>query len=143
MRKNAVFPDTSHRTPGDTSWGRWKTVCFCIVGVLLSVLDFALYYKFKHLHALMIFMSMIGVAYAYVELNHLFIRKYWFENHRNLAVSMSLLIYYAVILLVIYLFTRFQLNIPWDMTYLYFPLFLMPPIIVVVLLFYILLEAVG
>ena len=132
-----------HKFPGDTSEGRWLTVVFSVVGVLLCLLDFWLYYKFSYLSELMIIISVFNVAYAYVEISHLFIRKYWFRYNRNTAVSLCLLIYYLLVLIAIYLIVRFHAKLTWNHSYLYFPFFLMPPMIVVVILALILIGLMG
>lgn len=136
--------DKFHRMPGNTSEGKWITVLLCIIGVFLCVLNFILYDKFKYITPLMIFLGLFSFIFTYIEISHLFIRKYWFRYHRNLAVTLLLLIYYALILLIIYLVVCFQPSfLTWDITYIYFPLFLMPPIIVLIILFYWFLLAVG
>lgn len=144
MKKPRDLCDRFHRTPGDTSEGRWITVLFCVFGVCLCAVDFLLYAHFRYVPALMIFASLVSIAFTCVEISHLFIRKYWFRDHRNLAVTLCLLIYYALIFLVIYLVVCFQPRfLVWDLTYIYFPFFLMPPLIVVIILFYFLLHVIG
>lgn len=132
-----------HKFPGDTSEGRWLTVVFSVVGVLLCLLDFWLYYKFSYLSELMIIISIFNVAYAYVEISHLFIRKYWFRYNRNTAVSLCLLIYYFAVLIAIYLIVRFHAKLTWNPSYFYFPFFLMPPMIIIVILALILIGLMG
>ena len=132
-----------HKFPGDTSEGRWLTVVFSIVGVLLCLLDFWLYYKFSYLPELMIIASIFNVAYTYVEISHLFIRKYWFRYNRNTAVSLCLLIYYFLVLIAIFIIVSMHKKLAWEPSYVYFPFFLMPPMIVVVLLTLIFIGILG
>ena len=132
-----------HKFPGDTSEGRWLTVVFSIVGVLLCLLDFWLYYKFSYLSELMIIASIFNVAYTYVEISHLFIRKYWFRYNRNTAVSLCLLIYYFLVLIAIFVIVSMNKKLAWEPSYAYFPFFLMPPMIVVVLLALIFIGILG
>ena len=127
--------DKFHRTPGDTSEGRWITVLFCCVGVCLCVLDFVLYKKWNHIPAIMVSVCIINIAFTYIEISHLFIRKYWFRYHRNLAVSLCLLIYCVLAFLLSVIITYLHPILSWNASYAYFPFFLMPPMIFVILLF--------
>ncbi|MBQ2939364.1 MAG: hypothetical protein IJE00_03245 [Clostridia bacterium] len=132
-----------HRTPGDTSDGRWLTVLFSVIGVGLSVLDFVLYCRYKHFTVLMIALSVLNVVFTYAEISLLCIRKYWFRYYRNLAVILFLMGYYAIIVLAEYSLVSLCQTLSWHITYLYFPFFLMPPAIVIVIAFYYLLRVIG
>ena len=129
---NIDLCDRYHRTKGDTSEGRWLTVLFCIIGIALSVAEFFLFLKYKHVYPLMISISLINVIYTYVELSHLFIRKYWFRYHRRLAVALTIVIYWAVLFLVIASVTYFAPAFSFSWYYAYLPFLLMPPIIVTI-----------
>ena len=133
-RKRTDLCDRFHSFPGDTSEGRWITVLFCVVGIGLAVLDFFLYRNFHHIPAVMISICLFNAMFAYIEVSHLFIRQYWYRYHRNLAVSVFLLVYCAVLLLGTYLTVRFLLGLSWHISYIYFPFFLLPPIIVVTII---------
>jgi hypothetical protein len=56
---------------------------------------------------------------------------------------LCLLIYYFLVLIAIYVIVRFHTDLTWNPSYFYFPLFLMPPMIVVVLLALIFIGIIG
>ena len=135
--------DKYHKFPGDTSEGRWLTVLFSLIGVLISAVEFFLYLEYKHIALLMISFCFFNAIYTYFELSQLFIRKYWFRYHRRLAIILSIIIYWVVVLLLIlaiaYFFSFF--TIAWYCVYI--PFILMPPILVVCFLLFGLLYIAG
>lgn len=126
--------DKYHRTPGDTTEGRWLTVLFSIGGVLISIADFLAFASYKNLTFLMIAICVFNTAYTYIELSHLCIRKYWFRNYRRFAVACGMLIYFLLILLITYGVLHVSNGIPLSWSFVYISFFMLPPIIVVVLI---------
>ena len=128
--------DKYHKFPGDTSEGRWLTVLFSIIGVLISVAEFFLYLEYKQIAPLMILFCFFNAVYTHVELSQLFIRKYWFRYHRRFAIILSIIIYWIVVFLLIlataYFFSLFTID--WYCVYI--PFILMPPILVVCFLLF-------
>ena len=135
--------DKYHKFPGDTSEGRLLTALLSAIGVLLSTIGVLLYLKYKHIAPLMIAFCFLGVIYTYVELCHLFIRKYWFRNHRRLAIIVSIIIYWTIVFLLIVAIGHFSSLFPVDWYCVYIPFILMPPILVVCFLFFGLLYIAG
>ena len=132
-----------HKFPGDTSEGRWLTILFSIIGVLLSGVEFFLYLKYKHVDTLMVAFCFLNVIYTYIELCQLFIRKYWFRYHRRLAIILSIIIYWIVVFLLVLAIAYFFSLFTIDWYCVYIPFILMPPILVVCFLLFGLLYIVG
>ena len=135
--------DRLHRTPGDTSEGRWLTVVFALIGVVLCAISFFLHQKFGHISAVMICICLFNIVFTYLELSHLFIRKYWFRYHRSFAVILCMAMYYVLITLVLLLAVHFYPTLEWQTSYLFFAVYLMPPMIVVILLAWLLMHVLG
>ena len=135
--------DRYHKFPGDTSEGRVLTVLFSIIGAIISTIGFYLYLKYKHILPLMISFCLFSILYTYVELCHLFIRKYWFRYHRRLAIVLSIIIYWIIIFLLVlaiaYYFSLFTIS--WYCIYI--PFILMPPILIICFLLFGLLYIAG
>ena len=135
--------DRYHKFPGDTSEGRVLTVLFSIIGAIISTIGFYLYLKYKHIVPLMISFCLFSILYTYVELCHLFIRKYWFRYHRRLAIVLSIIIYWIIIFLLVlaiaYYFSLFTIS--WYCIYI--PFILMPPILIICFLLFGLLYIAG
>ena len=140
---NRDIYDKYHKTPGDTSQGRWLSVLLCIIGVLLAGAGIFLYLKCRHIPILMIAFCFVNVVYTYAELRQLFIRKYWFRYHMNLAIALALVIFGVVMLLFVlvgaYFFSLFTLD--WYCVYI--PFILMPAIVPICMLFFGLLFLLG
>lgn len=135
--------DKFHHMPGDTSEGRWVTILLSLIGVGICVLDFILFQKVGHTPIVMICLCLFNTLFTYIELTHLFIRKYWFRYHRNLAISLCLLIYCTLTFLTVYLVSYIHPNLHWDISYIYIPFFFMPPIVIVSVLFFCFLFIAG
>ena len=142
MKKTDIY-DKYHKFPGDTSEGRWLTALFSIIGVLLSSVEFLLYWNYKHISILMIAFCFLNVIYTYIELSHLFIRKYWFRYHRRLAIIISIIIYWIVVFLLILAIAHLSSLFPIDLYCVYIPFILMPPILAVCFLLWGLLYIAG
>ncbi len=132
-----------HRFPGDTSESRWITFLFSFIGVCMSIADFVLYPKLNHIPIVMVCVCLFNILFAYIELNHLFIRKYWFRFHRRLAVILSLLIYWSVAFGGVYLVVSSLLDLSWVASYIYIPFFLMPSLIVVIIILFAFIHVLG
>jgi hypothetical protein len=132
-----------HRTPGDTSEGRWITVLFSLLGCLLCAASFLLYFNLRTMTALLIAVSVIDLIYTYIEISHLYIRKYWFRDHRRLAVLLSLLAGWMIIFALVICINCFALSLAFTWQLAWIPCFLMPPILVLVVAVYILINIIG
>jgi len=135
--------DSYHRTPGDTSEGRFLTILFSLFGCLLCAAGFFLYIKHRDKTAWLIVLTAVDVLYAYVEIHHLYVRKYWFRYHRRLAVALSLLIYWIVTFALAVCASHFVLHLPFTWHLAWIPCFLMPPALVVILAAFGLLYVIG
>lgn len=132
-----------HKTPGDTSEGRVQTILFSLFGCVLCVVSLLLYKNFPAKIALLTVASVVDLLYAYVEISHFYIRKYWFRYHRRLAVVLSLLIYWAVTFVVTICVNHFVLSLPFTWHLVWIPFFFMPPLLVILLAAYCLLHIIG
>lgn len=132
-----------HRTPGDTSEGRWITILFSLIGCLLCAASFLLYLKYRTMTAMLAAVSIIDLIYTYIEISHLYIRKYWFRYHRQLAVILSLLAYWVIAFVFIICINHFALSLAFAWQLAWIPFFLMPPAIVLVLALYCMIHIIG
>ena len=135
--------DKYHKFPGDTSEGRWLTVLFSLIGVLISVAEFFLYLECKHIAPLMISFCFFNAIYTYIVLSQLFIRKYWFRYHRKLAIILSIIIYWIVVSLLILVISLLFSFFTIDWYCVYIPFIFMPSILVVCFLLFGLLYIAG
>ena len=132
-----------HQTPGDTSEGLGITVLFSLLGCLLCAASFLLYIKFQTRPILLAAITIVDLIFTYVEINHLFIRKYWFREHRRMAVILSLVAYWILAFVLVICVNHFALSYAFAWKLAWIPCFLMPPIIVVILIAFCLLYIMG
>ncbi len=148
MRRNTENPssnlgDSYHQTPGDTSEGRWLTVLFSLIGCVLGAASFVVYIKCRAMTALLAALSILDLAYAYIEISHLYIRKYWFRYHRRLAVMLSLSAYWIIAFLLVICINHHILSLSFTWQLAWVPFFLMPPAIVLALAVYCMIHIIG
>ena len=148
MRK--MFPnepsdvyERCHKTPGDTSAGRSVTLLLSLIGCLLCAASLFLYLNHRTMTALLIAVSVIDLIYTYIEISHLYIRKYWFRDHRRLAVLLSLLAGWIIIFALVICINRFALSLAFTWQLAWIPCFLMPPVLILVLAVYIMIHIIG
>ena len=142
-RANGDLCDRYHHTKGDTSQGRWLTVLFCVLGIMLSAAEIFLYIRFREVLWLMLAVCLIDLIYAYVEMSHLYIRKYWFRYHRRLAVVLTLVIYWILLFSLLLAVSKLSPLVSFTWHWVYLPFVLMPSMIVVAFLLFGLLFVIG
>lgn len=135
--------DSYHRTPGDTSEGRFLTILFSLFGCLLCAASLFVYFKHRDKTAWLIVLTVLDVVYTYIEIHHLYARKYWFRYHRRLAAALSLLIYWILIFALSVSINSVVLRLSFTWQLAWIPCFLMPPALVVILFAFGLLYVIG
>ena len=148
MRK--MFPnepsdvyERCHKTPGDTSAGRSVTLLLSLIGCLLCAASLFLYLNHRTMTALLIAVSVIDLIYTYIEISHLYIRKYWFRYQRQWAVMLSLFAYWIIAFAVVICINRFVLSLAFTWQLAWLPCFLMPPALIIILAAFCLLHIIG
>ena len=112
----------------------WIVFAYALVGLAICVGSFLLFHYFSHLSVLIVFVSLLDVAYAYVHARIFFKSKDW-KGVKIFLIPLLMVIWWAVLFAAIVIVNAIVLQADFSYHFFLYPVFLMPAFLIVIMLF--------